>query len=127
MDRVSLFESASSLWSGRMLSVTRIVAALLFIEHGTQKMFNVPPAAHALPYHFASLIGVAGVLEVFGGFLLLIGLFARPVAFLLSGEMAVAYFKAHFPRAFFPIVNGGDIVVMFCFFIRCSTWARSRR
>jgi putative oxidoreductase len=98
-----------------MLSVLRIVAALLFFEHGTQKLFDLPPAKVAMVFDIASRNGVAGVLETFGGFALLIGLFTRPIAFLLAGEMAVAYFTVHFPRSFYPILNGGDNVVLFCF------------
>ncbi len=112
---MSLLEPADSQWRDRLLSILRIVVAAPFLEHGTQKMFNVPPSAHPMDYHFASLMGVAGVLETFGGLLLLIGLLTRPVAFLLAGEMAVAYFKAHFPRGFFPINSGGEPAVLFCF------------
>ena len=112
---MSLFEGSNPLWRERMVSVLRIVAALLFIEHGTQKIFNFPMADRAMDYHFLSLLGVAGALEMCGGFALLLGLFTRPVAFLLSGEMAVAYFKVHLERNFFPVNNGGDNVVLFCF------------
>ena len=112
---MSLFEVKSSLGRERMLSVLRLVAALLFLEHGTQKVFNVPMSAHPMTYHFLSLLGAAGVLESCGGFALLLGLFTRPVALLLSGEMAVAYFKVHILRDFFPVNNGGDNVVLFCF------------
>jgi putative oxidoreductase len=99
-----------------MLSVLRIVAALLFIEHGTQKLFGWPPSQ--MPrgaFHLVSQTGLAGILEMFGGLALLLGVFTRPVAFLLAGEMAVAYFQVHFPRSLFPIQNGGDNVVLFCF------------
>jgi putative oxidoreductase len=112
---VSLFEGSNPLWRDRMLSVLRIVVALLFIEHGTQKMFNIPGSAHPMEYHFLTLFGVAGVLEACGGFALLLGLCTRPIAFLLSGEMAIAYFKVHILRDFFPVNNGGDNVVLFCF------------
>jgi putative oxidoreductase len=112
---VSLFEGSNPLWRERMLSVLRIVVALLFVEHGTQKMFNIPGSAHPMDYHFLSLLGMAGVLEACGGFALLLGLFTRPIAFLLSGEMAIAYFKVHILRDFFPVNNGGDNVVLFCF------------
>jgi putative oxidoreductase len=99
-----------------MLSVLRIVAALLFIEHGTQKLFGWPPGQ--MPrgtLNLVSQVGLAGILETFGGLALLLGVFTRPVAFLLAGEMAVAYFTAHFPRSFFPIKNGGESPVLFCF------------
>ncbi|MDB4876924.1 MAG: DoxX family protein [Gemmatimonadetes bacterium] len=100
-----------------MLSVLRIVAALLFIEHGTQKMFGFPAGAGPRnPYVLLSLSGLAGILESIGGLAILFGLFTRPIAFLLAGEMAVAYFKAHFPRSFYPTLNGGDAAILFCFF-----------
>lgn len=101
-------------WKPRVLSILRIVTAFLFIQHGTQKMFGFPVPAHQ-PFDLYSLIGLAGVLEVFGGLLILLGLFTRPVAFLLSGEMAFAYFMAHAPQAFWPLMNGGELAVMWCF------------
>jgi len=98
-------------WSPRMLSVLRIMAALLFIEHGTQKFFGFPSSGSALdPLHV-----VQGILELGGGILLLIGFYTRIVAFILSGDMAVAYFMAHAPRGFFPLVNGGQLAILFCF------------
>ena len=98
------------------LSVLRIVAAFLFIAHGTQKLFGNPPAPYQMPpLKLMSQFGLAGILETFGGLAMLLGLFTRPVAFLLSGEMAVAYFQVHFPKAFLPIVNGGELPVLFCF------------
>jgi putative oxidoreductase len=97
------------------LSLLRIVAALLYWQHGLQKMFNFPPSAQPRPFVLDSLIGVAGVIEVFAGFLLVVGLLTRPVAFITCGEMAVAYFKAHFPRSFFPISNMGETPVLLCF------------
>lgn len=104
-------------WSPRLLSILRIVVGLLFIEHGTQKLFNFPPGPQPgmFPVPLASLAGIAGLLELVGGFFLLLGLFTRPVAFILSGEMAVAYFKAHAPGSFWPVVNGGEPAVLFCF------------
>jgi putative oxidoreductase len=104
-------------WTPRALSVLRIVAAFLFIQHGTAKLFGfpAPPGQGTVP--LASLPGVAGALEVVGGALVLIGLFTRPVAFVLCGEMAVAYFMAHVPRGHFlsPTLNGGEPAVLFCF------------
>jgi putative oxidoreductase len=98
-------------------SVLRIVAAALFILHGTQKLFAFPnsvmPSGGTVP--LTNIAGIGGVLEVTLGPLLLLGLFTRPVAFLLSGEMAVAYFKAHAPHSLYPIMNGGEVVVLFCF------------
>lgn len=98
-----------------MLSVLRIVTAAVFMVHGTQKLFNWPPAPQPMHVELMSQFGLAGVLETFGGFALLLGIFTRPVAFLLAGEMAVAYFQGHAPRSPFPVNNGGDNVVLFCF------------
>jgi len=105
-----------------MLSVLRIVAAMLFMQHGLQKLIKFPDAGHHPgPFELVSLAGAAGILESCGGSLLLLGLWTRPVAFLLSGQMAVAYFLFHLvgglakPRGFFPVVNGGDLAILFCF------------
>jgi putative oxidoreductase len=108
--------SSLSRFAPYALAMLRIVAALLFIEHGTQKLFGFPmrPGGGAAPQLF-SLMGLAGILELVGGALVLIGLFTRPVAFVLSGQMAVAYWMAHGPRSFFPVLNGGDAAILFCF------------
>lgn len=100
-------------WAPRMLSVLRIMAALIFLAHGSQKLFGFPasdfsPAMFTMPW-------IAGVLELFGGALLAIGLFTRPVAFVLSGLMAAAYFIAHAPQSFFPALNGGDAAILYSF------------
>lgn len=99
-----------------MRSVLRIAAGFTFSLHGFEKLFG---AFGGLGGHGAvplfSLMGLAGVLETFGGVLLILGLFTAPVAFLLSGEMAVAYFMVHFPRGWFPIQNGGELAVLYCF------------
>ena len=100
--------------AGIMLSVLRFVAGLLFLEHGTQKLFAFPPPTGAAP-ELLSLLGLQGCLELVGGVLIIMGLFTRPVAFVLAGNMAVAYFMAHFPKSFFPTVNGGDAAILFCF------------
>jgi putative oxidoreductase len=104
-------------WAPQLLSVLRIVAAFLFIQFGTGKLFALPgPLVHGggtVPV--TSLAGVAGIIESVGGLLLLLGLFTRPVAFIVSGEMAVAYFKAHAPGGFWPVLNGGHPAVLFCF------------
>ena len=94
-----------------VLSVMRIVVALLFIEHGLQKYFGFPSAGPPM----RTLLYVQGVIEIVGGIVLLLGAYTRVVAFILAGDMAVAYFMAHFPRSFFPAVNGGDAAVLFCF------------
>jgi putative oxidoreductase len=101
-------------WSPRMLSVLRIITGLLFLEHGTQKLFGFPLAPNPGPALF-SLLGVQGILELVGGFLILVGLFTRPVAFILAGDMAVAYFMRHAPRDFFPLLNGGQLAILFSF------------
>lgn len=106
-------------WSGlapHLLSVLRIVAALMFLQSGTMKLFGWPmamPGGETVP--LMTQIGIGGVLEAVGGFLLLIGLWTRPVAFVLSGEMAVAYFQFHAPQGFWPIVNQGQQAVLYCF------------
>ena len=100
-------------WRPRVLSILRIVAAVLFFEHGTQKLFGIPQSAHSP--ELWSLSWFAGVLEVVGGGLLILGLFTRPVAFVLSGEMAFAYWMAHAPQNIFPVLNGGDAAILFCF------------
>ena len=97
-------------------SLLRIVAGFTFMLAGTTKLFGWPPGGHGGgPVELMSQMGLAGVLETFGGFLLMIGLFTRPVAFLVSGEMAVAYFQAHLPRGFWPTANGGVSAVLYCF------------
>lgn len=101
-------------WTPRLLSVLRVAAALLFIEHGLQKWLEFP-APRPSPTILWSLGGVAGLLELFGGLLLLLGLYTRPVAFVLSGLMAFAYFIAHAPRGFWPILNGGELAALYCF------------
>ncbi|MGH8201380.1 MAG: DoxX family protein [Steroidobacteraceae bacterium] len=101
--------------SPQLRSVLRIVAALLFLQHGSAKLLHVPDQPMFAHLHLMSLMGVQGLIELVGGGLLAIGLFSRPVAFILSGDMAVAFFMAHFPRSWLPIVNGGDLAVLFCF------------
>ncbi len=101
----------------QLQSLLRMVAAAMFITHGTAKLFAFPypVTADGSTVALLSQMGAAGILETFGGTLLLLGLFTRPVAFLLSGEMAVAYFQFHFRQAIWPWANGGEIVVMYCF------------
>ncbi|WP_158743797.1 DoxX family protein [Acidisphaera sp. L21] len=100
-------------WAPRLLSVVRIVVALLFMQHGLQKLFGLLNGPFQ-PQAF-SLLWFAAIIELLGGVLLLIGLFSRVAAFIMSGEMAVAYFMVHFPKSIFPAVNGGDAAVLFCF------------
>jgi putative oxidoreductase len=102
-------------WAPRLLSVLRIITAFLFMAHGAQKLFGLLGGSRGGPPEFLSLSWFSGVLEVFGGALLLLGLFTRPVAFILSGMMAVAYFKVHAPREFWPIQNGGELAALYCF------------
>ena len=97
------------------LAALRIVTALVFMEHGTQKLFGFPaPPANGLPA-ILSLHWIGAILEFGGGLLILVGVFTRPVAFVLAGEMAVAYWMFHAPRSFFPVLNGGDAAILYCF------------
>jgi putative oxidoreductase len=104
-----------SLWSGRLLSVLRIITGLIFFTHSLVKLFGFP--AGAAPGHVAlgSIFGAAALIEFVGSPLIILGLFTRPVAFLLSGEMAIAYFWVHAPKNFFPALNGGEEAILFCF------------
>jgi putative oxidoreductase len=102
-------------WGPRLLSVLRMVAAFLFMTHGAQKLFAWPASEPREAVALLSLMGLAGVLELFGGLFLLLGLFTGLVAFLLAGEMAVAYAMAHAPRGFWPILNHGELAVLYCF------------
>lgn len=114
---MSIFEPSPSPWTGRMLSIFRIVAGLIFITSGTMKLFGYPPGPPEMgPIPLMSQMGIGGVLEVVGGAAIVIGLFTRPVAFVLAGMMAVAYFQFHAPQAFFPTSNGGIPAIMYCFF-----------
>ena len=106
-----------------MLSVLRMVTAFLFTIHGAQKLFGYPKAPPGGRPPLASLYGVAGILEFAGGILLLLGLFTHPVALILSGEMAVAYFKVHAPKSFWPMLNDGESAVFFCFIFLYLTFA----
>jgi putative oxidoreductase len=100
-------------WEPRVLSILRIMVGLLFMEHGLAKLFGFPTAA--LHPAMFQLLWFAGVIEAFGGLLLALGLFTSPVAFIMSGEMAVAYFYSHAARNFFPLINGGDAAILYCF------------
>jgi putative oxidoreductase len=105
-------ETTAASWAPRMLSVLRIMTGLLFLQHGTGKHLGFPPF-DAPP--LMSPGGIAGVFELVGGILIILGLFTRPVAFILAGMMAVAYFWIHAPGSFFPILNAGELAVLYCF------------
>lgn len=112
----------SQKWAPYSLGLLRIMAGLLFMQHGMQKYFQFPPGGHQEgAFNLFSMFGIAGTLELFGGALIALGLFTRPAAFLLSGQMAVAYWMVHVPMGmameagFFPVVNGGDLAILFCF------------
>lgn len=101
-------------WEPRILSIVRIVVGLLFMEHGLGKLIGFPPAPPGMQAAF-HLLWFAGLIETVGGFLLAIGLFTRPVAFIMSGEMAIGYFMSHAPKSFYPAMNGGDAAILYCF------------
>lgn len=105
---------ALNAWAPRMLSVLRIMSGLIFMAHGTTKHLGFPASEMSF-IGVGSMGGVAGLFELVGGALLAIGLFTRPVAFVLSGVMASAYFIAHAPQSFFPVLNGGDAAILYCF------------
>jgi putative oxidoreductase len=103
-------------WEPRLISIVRIILGLLFLEHGLAKIVDFPHQATHRPYVLLTLNpGLQGLLELVGGLLLVFGLFTRPVAFILAGDMAVAYFMVHAPRGFFPLLNGGELAIVYCF------------
>lgn len=104
-----------SSWQPRALAILRIVTGLTFMAHGVIKLFGFPDGAEPGQQAIASLMGVGGILEVVGGLLIILGLFTRPTAFILSGMMAVAYWMFHAPSSPYPAVNGGDAAILFCF------------
>jgi putative oxidoreductase len=108
-------DSFYSKWGPRVLSVLRIVAGFLIMQHGMQKLLGLPAPMPGGTVPLLSLFGISGVLELGGGLLLLLGLFTRPVAFLLSGELAAAYFMAHAPRGFWPLLNQGELPALYSF------------
>ena len=108
--------ASRTVWEPRVLSILRIMTGLLFLQHGLSKVFGFPPSANPRTYVLMTLVpGLAGLLELIGGVLVTVGLFTRIVAFILSGEMAFAYFMSHAPRSMFPLVNAGELAVMYCF------------
>jgi putative oxidoreductase len=112
---LSSIDTICQSWAPRLLSVLRIIVGLLFIEHGTSKFFAFPSGGETGTVALFSLIGLSGVLELLGGVLLTLGLFTRITAFILSGEMAFAYFIEHAPSSFFPLLNHGEPAVFYCF------------
>ena len=102
-------------WAPALQAVLRIITGLLVMEHGTGKLLHFPAGLPFIDQMPAWLLYFTGTMELVGGLLITIGLFTRPVAFVLSGFMAFAYFMAHFPRSFFPVLNGGDAAVLYCF------------
>lgn len=108
-------DATCKVWTPRILGILRIIIGFLYLQHGTAKLFGMPHIAMFDGLQLLSLIGLAGVLELVGGTLILIGLCTRPTAFILSGEMAVAYFMAHAPQGFLPILNQGELAVIYCF------------
>jgi putative oxidoreductase len=101
-------------YSEQLLSVLRIMSGLLILQHGTTKYLSLP-ASKASGASPLTMSGAAGVIELVGGVLIVLGLFTRPAAFVVSGTMAAAYFLAHFPRGFFPLLNGGELAALYCF------------
>jgi putative oxidoreductase len=110
---ISSLAAAFERWRPYVLSLLRIIAGLLFLEHGTAKLFGFPPHG-AIPV-YPNVEWFAGRIELIGGALVALGLYTRPVAFLLSGEMAIGYFVDHAPRSFFPLLNRGEPAILFCF------------
>lgn len=114
--RRSLFDPSPWPWTGRMLAVFRVVAGVIFVSAGTTKVFGFPPGPPDMPpFDPLTQIGIGALLEVVGGAAIVLGLFTRPVAFVLAGEMAVAYFQFHAPASFFPTVNQGIPAILYCF------------
>lgn len=106
---------ALAAWTPRALSVLRVITGLMIIEHGTAKLIGFPVVPSFANLQPLSLLGAAGFIELIGGALVVIGLWTQPAAFILSGEMAVAYFMVHAPRSFFPLINGGTLAIIYCF------------
>ena len=102
-------------WSPRILSILRIMSGLLLLQHGTAKILGFPALPQFANVQIASMSGIAGLIELIGGALLVLGLFTRPAAFVVSGMCAAAYFMAHASRSFYPIANGGELAALYCF------------
>jgi putative oxidoreductase len=113
---VPSLETLRLTWERRVLSILRIMVGMLYMEHGFAKILDFPHQSTHVPYApFTLNPGLQGLLEFVGGLLLALGLFTRTVAFILAGDMAVAYFMAHAPRGFFPLLNGGELAIVYCF------------
>lgn len=109
------FEAIGAAWAPRLLSILRIMSGLLLLQHGTGKLLKFPAGVVPPTFNLNSMPGYAGVIELVCGILLVIGLFSRPAAFIASGMTAVAYFMVHAPQGFFPILNRGELAVLYCF------------
>lgn len=109
------FDALAASWAPRLLSILRIMTGLLLLQHGTAKLFKIPVIPMFANLSITSLPGIAGILELVGGVLIILGLFTRPTAFILSGMTAFAYFIAHAPKGFYPILNGGELAALYCF------------
>jgi len=113
---MSVFEPSPHAWAGHLRSLVRIITGLVFVSFGTMKLFNIPSTGMpGFPVPLGSELGAAAMLEICGGLLIVLGLLTRPVAFVLSGEMAVAYFQGHAPKSFWPSINQGTPAILFCF------------
>ncbi len=108
-------DTLAASWAPRLLSILRIMSGLLLLQHGTAKYLKIPVVPSMANVSPTSMSGIAGILELVGGVLLILGLFTRPTAFILSGMTAVAYFTAHAPRGFYPILNAGELAALYCF------------
>jgi putative oxidoreductase len=106
---------ALAAWTPRALSVLRIITGLIIVQHGMAKLIGFPAVAMFANLKPFSLLGAAGFIELVGGALLIVGLFTQPAAFIIAGEMAVAYFMSHAPKGFYPLVNGGSLAIAYCF------------
>lgn len=109
------FDALAASWAPRLLSIMRIMTGLLILQHGTAKLFKIPVIPMFANLSITSLPGIAGILELVGGVLIVLGLFTRSTAFILSGMTAFAYFIAHAPKGFYPILNGGELAALYCF------------
>ena len=110
-----MLDETRAVWAPRVLSLLRIMAGLLFVQHGMAKYLQFPHVPAMDNIQFASMPGIGGIVELVCGALMTVGLFTPIAAFLASGEMAVAYFTAHAPRGFFPLLNGGSLAILYCF------------